>query len=182
MDGTTRLCDIAGQIEREARPVLDAGGVPVKIGDVVWGVDGSGPFKVGLVVPDDVTHVGPVLAADGRLLREGEEVFVNTENPCESGLAAYERVTVEEVSPSGVFVSSDSKRCGRYVLPSQLTHAVPATDSWEDIDDDLTRPPGAYCAIRGIDLGDDPDRETATVKMARDLVRRARGLAERGER
>lgn len=40
-------------------------------------------------------------------------------------------------------------------------------------------PPAEYCAVRGIDLGDDPDREAATTAMVRDLLRRQRELDAR---
>lgn len=49
-------------------------------------------------------------------------------------------------------------------------------DSQEAIEDDATMCPGAYCAEHGIDLGDDPDRERATIAMVCDLLRRQREL------
>ena len=41
-------------------------------------------------------------------------------------------------------------------------------------------PPAEYCAVRGIDLGDDPDRATATEAMVLDLLRRQRAVLARG--
>lgn len=58
--------------------------------------------------------------------------------------------------------------------PSMLTHTPP--DTQQKIDDDATMPPAEYCAVRGIDLGDDPDRATATEAMVLDLLRRQRRL------
>lgn len=37
------------------RPVLDADGVPIKVGDTVWSIDGDGPLTVESVRPDDDT-------------------------------------------------------------------------------------------------------------------------------
>ena len=56
----------------------------------------------------------------------------------------------------------------------------PPEDTQADIDAEATLPPAAYCAQRGIDLGDDPDRETATAAMVRDLLRRQRELDSEG--
>ena len=54
-----------------------------------------------------------------------------------------------------------------------------SSDTREAIDDDASMTPAAYCAAQGIDLGDDPDRETATAAMVRDLLRRQRELDAR---
>ena len=52
-------------------------------------------------------------------------------------------------------------------------------DTQADIDAEASLPPAAYCAQRGIDLGDDPDREKATSAMVADLLRRQRELDAR---
>lgn len=75
------------------RPVLDANGVPIKVGDTVYDKDTGDRFEVdgfshdGVVctdidacesdleiLPSQLTHHAPVLAADGKPLREGETV------------------------------------------------------------------------------------------------------------
>ena len=61
--------------------------------------------------------------------------------------------------------------------PSMLTHTPP--DTQQKIDDDATMPPAEYCAVRGIDLGDDPDWEAAITTMVRDLLRRQREYDKR---
>lgn len=61
--------------------------------------------------------------------------------------------------------------------PSMLTHTP--TDTQERIDDDATMAPADYCAVRGVDLVDDPDREAATTAMTLDLLRRQRELDAR---
>ena len=76
------------------------------------------------------------------------------------------RISVVSVGDNGV-------TRGGWFLASEYTHTPPETQ--ERIDDDATMPPAEYCAVRGIDLGDDPDRATATEAM----VRRQRELDKR---
>lgn len=64
-----------------------------------------------------------------------------------------------------------------WIYAGSLTHTPP--DTQQAIDDDATMPPAEYCAVRGIDLGDDPDRATATEAMILDLLRRQRELDKR---
>ena len=66
------------------------------------------------------------------------------------------------------------------VMGSRDTPVAPLVeDTQADIDSEATLPPAAYCAQHGIDLGDDPDRESATTAMVADLLRRQRELDER---
>lgn len=84
--------------------------------------------------------------------------------------------------------------CGTYDS-DQLTHTKPEPpDSWERLEEDCAKSDVDYCAERGLldsscDVveGDGSTRHctdcgcTCGEKMARDIVRRARALAERGE-
>ena len=92
--------DMMGPGERVRRPakVLDADGVEIRDGDTVWLADGRGPWSVSRIVyadrlrvicddeknghlnvfPESITHRAPVLAADGKPLREGETVWFTT--------------------------------------------------------------------------------------------------------
>ena len=100
---TTRYRGDDGTIYRDAakdlvhkRPTpkaLDADGVEIRVGDTVWDMGGNGPYEVvrftehGYVrIKSDfgleqsafcerLTHRAPVLAADGKPLREGETVY-----------------------------------------------------------------------------------------------------------
>ena len=169
--------------ERVKRPakVLDADGEEIRVGDTVYHVkDGSemtvygieGEWLVvsvgGRVRHDIVTHHAPVLAADGRPLREGEHVY-HVETGAELVVkelpkpGEYQAVVVF-APPASHFMSFD---------PDQLTHDRP--DSWERLEDDATLPAATYCERMGIEVY---EGHSFVEPMARDLVRRAKALAE----
>lgn len=111
-----------------------------------------------------------VLGADGLPIKVGETVY-----PTYGFYAGISGkvVSVEHQDNVRVELCCSTERFdGCY-----LTHTPPETQ--ERIDDDATMPPAEYCAVRGIDLGDDPDRATATEAMVRDLLRRQRELDKR---
>lgn len=132
------------------------------------------------------------LGADGKPIVEGETVWLDeAHSRCAGscgfedgnkyslcGIERQEMLTVEDAH-----IEVDGREyvrvctCGAWCHASWLTHTPPETQ--ERIDDDATMPPAEYCAVRGIDLGDDPDWETATVAMVRDLLRRQRELDKR---
>lgn len=171
------------RVKRPAPKVLDADGVEIRVGDEVWDVDGSGPFIVSGFVgeplavifeiaecndlprkPSQLTHRAPVLAADGKALREGETVW-----SVDSGT----RYTVEKITDELIPVKCRSEMGSTVSLhPSQLTHERP--ESWQRLEDDATMPATAYCKRMWIadDGGYSPEE-----LMARDLVRRAKKLA-----
>lgn len=176
------------RVKRPAPKVLDADGAEIRVGDTVWHVetgeqckvvevdsrsvsvdfrvDGDGTKHTGSILPANLTHRAPVLAADGRPLRKGEHVW-NVNGDDEGyvfGFIDDGRVTIED----GGITYPES--------PDQLTHERP--DSWERLEEDASLDPFDYCVGRGVaDMGAD-HLEDARV-MARDLVRRARALAER---
>ena len=111
------------------------------------------------------------LGADGKPVKEGETVY-----PTYGFYAGISGKVVSVEHQDNVLVElccSTERFDGCY-----LTHTPP--DTQQAIDDDATMPPAEYCAVRGIDLGDDPDRETATEAMVRDLLRRQRELDRKG--
>lgn len=111
-----------------------------------------------------------VLGADGLPLKVGETVY-----PTYGFYAGTSGkvVSVEHQDNVRVELCCSTERFdGCY-----LTHTPP--DTQEKIDDDATMPPAEYCSVRGIDLGDDPDREAATTNMVRDLLRRQREYDKR---
>ena len=84
------------RVKRPAPKVLDADGVEIRVGDEVWNLDGTRRGVVSMVgewdespvnrlikiegdpcwqQADRFTHRAPVLAADGKPLREGETVY-----------------------------------------------------------------------------------------------------------
>lgn len=113
------------------------------------------------------------LAADGEPLEVGQTVW--HEDGTELRVVRFLReedgetlVEVERVSGP-----TDWGECRSL----SLTHERTATDTWERLEDDATKPPYAYCVEHGLDDDSFPTNE----KFARDLVRRAKALAERGE-
>ena len=122
----------------------------------------------------------PVLAADGEPLEAGQTVY---------HIADGKEYTVEELFEDGAMVTPDGITGGR-CRAGYLTHERP--DSWERLEEDCAKSDVDYCAERGLldpscDTveGDASTRHctdcgcTCGEKMARDLVRRCRALAER---
>ena len=171
--------------------VLDADGVEIREGDTVWHVETGEQCKVvevdsgsvsvdfrvdvdgtkhtGSILPANLTHRAPVLASDGKPLRDGETVW---------------NVKTGEMYVVGAFASgcvnvSDGRGWGLQLLPSQLTHKRP--ESWERLEEDAEKNP---CDYFGFDWEETCGKCPASGKnceqtMARDLVRRCRALAER---
>ena len=126
--------------------------------------------------PSQLTHQRPVLAADGKPLREGETVWDT--NGDELVIGAFE--------DGGHTVNCRYADVGDAIpvhgmwSPSDLTHERP--DSWERIEEDAGMQPHAYCVGHMLYGGEDEESTTPTNELfARDLVRRAKKLAERGE-
>ena len=179
------------KVEPPAPKVLDADGVEIRVGDTVYqmgckyrvshlhGANG----KVRIVYensgrwvdPKTLTHRAPVLAADGRPLREGETVW---------NVKTGERYMVGAFA-SGCVNVSDGRGGGLQLLPSQLTHTKPEPpDTWERIEEDAYKDD---CEYFGRDLngceGCPASRQDIDNfycdenEKASDLVRRAKALA-----
>ena len=173
------------KVDPPAPKVLDADGAECHVGDHGYWLDQPGieiiikhidPHEMSQLTVYDVhgrgntisaeefTHRAPVLAADGKPLREGE-----------SGREI--RVDKIEHRPDGFYAlelfADGSKRHSAPV--SILAHERP--DSWERLEEDVANAscPDVYCANHHIDASD-ASYEWA---MARDIVRRAKALAER---
>ena len=161
------------------RPVLDADGAEIRVGDRVWSTQLDEPHewividphgdrddsqtvlvsigdRTGRARPENLTHRAPVLAADGRPLREGETVW---------NVKTGERYVVGAFAGGCVNVS-DGRGGGLQLLPAQLTHERPIADTWERLEEDADRTASLFDAF---DSGASAD--------IRDLVRRARALA-----
>lgn len=147
------------RVKRPAPEVLDADGVPLEVGQTVWGVEDGKEFEVvramcsdGLALlkcptasggctyaatePETLTHQRPVLDADGVPIHEGDTLWRIT-NP-ELG-----PLTVLCVHPEGPAVLTEDN--DRYIVdPDKLTHVKPEPpDSWERIESDLNDLHGA---------------------------------------
>ena len=193
LEGTKNEMVMISHDERVRRPakVLDADGAEIRVGDTVWAIDDGIRYEVRkskvsedgriLVRPDYspydehidpalLTHRAPVLAADGRPLREGETVWDK-----DTG----DRFEVDGFSEDGFVVCWDLDKCEAdiEIKPSQLTHERPVVDTWERLEEDVANAscPDVHCANHHIDASD-ASYEWA---MARDIVRRAKALAGR---
>ena len=154
--------------KRPAPKVLDADGTEIRVGDEVWDVE-TGCKRTVRAVNDNetvefdgyenrgwfskfLTHRAPILAADGKPLREGETVW-----SVDSGI----RYTVEKITDELIPIKCHSEMGYMVSLcPSQLTHTKPEQ-------------PDTYAK-----LYDDVHDERCG---SEEFVRRCRALAERSE-
>lgn len=177
-------------VRRPAPKVLDADGVEIRVGEHVWHVETGREYVVvepsyGKTVvvrlakyddaegeqytPDQLTHRAPVLAADGKPLREGETVY----------LQDGESFTVREAMDDGkVYVRELANFI--YLRAERLIHECP--DSWERLEKDIDDGPCLYFGRKScMDCpGNGRNGCEGQKAKARDLVLRARALAERG--
>ena len=173
--------------EPPAPKVLDADGVEIRVGDTVWdihtvermtvdGITGAGgayetcrvTLESGEQTTCDgprLTHRAPVLAADGRPLREGETVYDVEDAKCYPHTVAsteldglgHVKTTCEEPTPASVSIH-----------PSRLTHERP--DTWERIEDDAKNVADLWASA---DIND----SMTMGKLVADIVRRCKAMA-----
>lgn len=194
------LCGSAGEemrvesgerVKRRVPEALGADGLPINAGETVYRLSDGERLEVllphgstpetreyvdccgELELPSNLTHERPVLGADGKPIVVGETVYELSDG------TAWQVTKLHRSEPriSVVSVGDNGVTRGGWFLASEYTHTPPETQ--ERIDDDATMPPAEYCAAYGIDLGDDPDRETATRAMIADLLRRQREYDKR---
>ena len=182
--GQTKVRLAPGErVKRPAPKVVDADGVEIHAGDVLYSVETGGSVTVDSIEPGNpwfattdgalqhcakFTHRAPVLAADGKPLKVGEHVW----NAEIRRFGTVEDIFETELCGKLVRFAYDGGGYGAYDA-SRLAHERPET--WERINDDASLAPAVYCDRYS--LFDEDDYTTA---MAQDLVRRARNLAERG--
>ena len=176
--------------ERVKRPakVLDADGMEIELGDDLYSVEGSLKFHVshvdrinGKIATDAMfsldkwadpamyTHRAPVLAADGKPLREGETAYlVGFGTPVEVRTIFSDDV-VDCVKP-------DTGEDAGHLAARDLTHERP--DSWERWREEWRWPPVKYCKlILDVEYDHDTQLNEAFDAQGEDLVRRAKKLA-----
>lgn len=174
------------RVRRPAPKVLDTDGVEIRVGDTMYEVEGTGhaykvvgvrvgdgdPLTPTVVTCDEgdgtsehflplqITHRAPALAADGKPLREGETVWdvLGNRRFKVLGFGSDAKLGEFTVKTAGI----DGMSLEGYSKPSDLTHERP--DSWDRLEKDADRGPHG-----------DMDFD----EFARDLVRRAKKLAER---
>lgn len=184
--------------QRVKRPqVLAADGEPLEAGQTVWHVEYGTEWcvtkaKDGKVFiafedfaaeecdPSLLTHQRPVLDADGVLIKKGDTVY-----GIETGNELVVDAFVEDGSHGPYTVDCHFAVGGEpnYYRPDKLTHTKPEPqDSWERIEEDAAMQPYAYCVGNGLfEECDEIETIPTNELFARDLVRRCKALAERGE-
>lgn len=178
------------------QPAFGADGKPLIEGEMVYDKDTGDRFEVngfsddGFVVcwdvdkseadveimPSQLTHRAPVLAADGKPLRVGDEVW---------DMKGYGPYEVEGVNSYGIV---NIKGNPYDYFGNDFTHERP--DSWERLESDCSKFCIEYCDEYGLigdgcnaEEGDAANRhcsdcdDSCEFRMARDLVRRAKKLA-----
>lgn len=168
------------RFKRPAPKVLDADGVEIRAGETLYHVGNYDSVTVRQLIPPDkfedtefvrhfvseYTHRAPVLAADGKPLREGETVW---------SAATGASYTVKKIGDGLVPIECDGVMgCPAHLHPSQLTHERP--DSWDLLAKDVER----LRQTIATEFGDYELDEGGSVQSSViDLVRRAKALAER---
>lgn len=135
------------RVKRPSPEALGADGLPVVAGETVW-------------LADEYARYAGIGYHDSGCL-------CGLAGICANDALKIKRIVSERKVALGTY--SDA-----WCPAKWLTHTP--HDTQQQIDDDATMPPAEYCAVRGIDLGDDPDREAATTTMVRDLLLRQREL------
>lgn len=188
-------------------PVLASDGEPLRVGEHVWHVETGAELVVkglpkpeeyqAVVVfalpashltsfdPDQLTHQRPVLDADGVPIKVGDTVYdKDTGDRFEVGGFSYDCVVCTDI---------DACESDIEIFPSQLTHTKPEPpDSWQRIEADLRKRYIEYWGCSGYGCSDCPstvdgkrpmDLFDASCKeaMHKDIVRRCKALAEKGE-
>ena len=171
--------------KRPASKVLDADGVEIRVGDVLYSIETGDSVTVDSIEPGNpwfattdgalqhcakFTHRAPIFAADGLPLLDGDEVW-----RVEDGSGPYH---VQEVRDGASVCVGETWREFR---PDELTHERPVVDTWERLEEDATKLSPYYYArdVMGLDTDKMPPKESRRIDMMRDLVRRAKALAER---
>ena len=177
--------------------VLDADGVEIRVGDVLYSVETGGSVIVDSIEPGNpwfaatdgalqhcakFTHRAPVIAADGRPLRTGETVYSDSlgEGP----------FTVREIKPDddpdepehlvwcGETWGESLNYAKKWRIPDQLTHEQP--DTWERLEHDAEKTVCEYFGAN-YDCANCPlESARCAEEVKKDIIRRAKKLAERG--
>ena len=127
-------------VKRPAPKVLDADGAEIRVGDTVWTTRDLDKFTVTnpnngkflsvsckgedgedyCCYPTDLTHRAPVLAADGRPLREGETVWLT------GGSERHVVLSTEKDAIGNIVTEIQAPGLVRmHISPSRLTHERP---------------------------------------------------------
>ena len=181
------------RVRRPAPKVLDADGVEIRVGDVLYSIETGDSVTVDSIEPGNpwfaatdgtlrhcakLTHRAPVLAADGRPLCEGETVWEVETGDGYVVERIYSGTTEPDFPGHTVACRRPDDIVTHMFKPSQLTHERP--DNWERIEEDAK----SLCHDIAMYLGDyspsDFEKSGDSVQdRVIETVRRGRALAER---
>ena len=192
-DGGSQQLEKGERVKRLAPKVLDADGVEIRVGDEVFVIETGKTHHVTIIdhigkrfksmeqMGDDATwldpicftHRAPVLAADGKPLREGETVWDTKGN----GPYIIDAIDGDEVVR---IKGNDLDYFG-----ADFTHERPVADTWERLEEDANK---GSCDYFGCDANGCHGCPAYSWNVARggsgcgnakmrDLVRRAKRLA-----
>lgn len=171
--------DKGERVKRPVPKVYDADGVEIRVGDKLYDVDTGCERTVRAVNNDKTiefdgydnrgwfawcfTHRAPVIAADGKPLREGETVYkIDDDRP----------YTLKQFDGDHVYINAGGSSFDIWTFPNKLTHQRP--DSWERLEEDANLGINDYRERYGIKRH---DGMTWPQLVREDLVRRAKALA-----
>lgn len=205
-DGTMHYYDYGEPVG--PAPVIAADGEPLEVGQTVYHIDTGREYQIHSINDDgkgafvynnslgqdaaglhlcpvgNLTHQRPVLDADGVPVELGDDLY-SVEGGLKLHVSNIDRVNCR-IATSAMFALD------KWADPSMFTHTKPEIDSWERIEADCSKADIEYCDEHGLldpscnaDEGESAERHcidcgcTCGEKMARDLVRRCREVAER---
>lgn len=176
-------------VKRPEPEVLDADGVPIKVGDTLYNDRGTA-FRVDRLKslgntikltcikecaefsldPSTLTHQAPVLDADGVPIKVGDTVWYGDDCRC-----VVERIYRQNGDTLLDLYVCEAIWNWNNVKPAEVTHRKP--DTQEAIDADATVPAAVYCVRHGLVESDsDVDDATLLERHILDLLARQRKL------
>lgn len=184
----------ASKCHRPTPKVLDADGAEIEVGDDLYSVEGMLKFHVSAIDkksgriateamfaldkwadPKMFTHRAPVLAADGKPLREGDTVWYRDH------IDPLEVRGISTTESGAQYVKAYNDYEGEVSAPAEdFTHERSVVDTWERLEEDVSD----VIYDIGFHLGDySPsdfkEKGDSVQDRVRDIVRRAKKLAER---
>lgn len=145
--------EVRTRVRRPAPKALDVDGAEIRVGDVVY------------LTPGDWCGEYPLYGCPA-----GCKMRVLQTRDVDHSVKGV--IKCRNMTPGAVFTIC-------YPQPSQLTHV--RLDSWERLEEDSGKDCCSYFGVRYQDCGQCSQSITAcSIEKARDIVRRARALAERG--
>lgn len=197
------------RVKRPAPKVLDADGVEIRVGDTVWDSDGwqltvrsflehreDGLIELEHSKNGDsvyrykhqLTHERPAIGADGKPVKEADTVWCVATNEqlkdmdvsIVRGLNRGRELTVTGVFQRGGEPWARFDETGFVIKTCYLTHEEPERDSWERIEEGVSKGVCGYfghevegcCGCPAAD-----DSRSCEEVMAEDVVRRCKALA-----